>query len=82
MKSANSMSSSRARTGSVRMNDAIVVQRVVDEVRADLGPQRAHLGPVEAGAGVLQLGELELAGDVARDLGGGTQDHRARPSRW
>ena len=29
------------------------------------------LGPVEAGARLLQLGQLQLRRDIARDLGGG-----------
>ena len=35
-------------------------ERVVDEVRADLGPQRAHLGLHQPGPRGVQLGELEL----------------------
>ena len=41
-------------------------ERVVDEVRADLGPQGAHLGLHQPGAGGVELGELELAGDPLR----------------
>ena len=55
-------------------------ERVVDEVRGDLRAQRADLGPVEPGARLVELGQLQLAGDVARDLGGGPQQHRR--SRW
>ena len=52
-------------------------ERVVDEVRRDLRPQRAHLGAVEPGARLVELGELQLARHVPRDLGGGPQQHRA-----
>lgn len=44
------------------------VERVVDEVRADLRAQRQDFGTVEAGAGSVELGEFDLAGGVARDL--------------
>ena len=37
------------------------VERVVDEMRADLGAQRQHLGAVESGAGGVELGEFDLA---------------------
>ena len=60
MKSANSSSSSRARSGSVRTNDGDRAERVVDEVRADLRPQRPHLRLHQPGAGRVELGELEL----------------------
>ena len=46
-------------------------ERVVDEVRADLGPQRPHLGLGEPGARQLELGQRELPGDPGRDLVGG-----------
>ena len=51
MKSANSSSRSRARSGSVRTKLRDRAQGVVDEVRADLGPQRAHLGLHQPGRG-------------------------------
>ena len=35
-------------------------ERVVDEVRRDLGPQRPHLGLHQRGTGLVQLGQLEL----------------------
>ena len=43
-------------------------QRVVDEVRADLGPQRPHLGPHQPGPGLVQLGQLQLGRHPARGL--------------
>ena len=63
MKSANSSSSSRARSGSVRTKRRDRAERVVDEVRADLRAQGAHLGLHQPGARRVELGELELAGD-------------------
>ena len=53
-------------------------ERVVDEVRRDLRPQRPHLGAVEPGARLVELGQLQLARHVPRDLAGGPQQHRAR----
>ena len=52
-------------------------QRVVDEVRADLGPQRAHLGLHQPGPRRLELGQLELGRHPPRHLVGGP--HQARP---
>ena len=46
-------------------------QRVVDEVRADLRPQRPHLGPGQPGPGRVELGERELGADPAAGLPGG-----------
>ena len=43
-------------------------QRVVDEVRADLRPQRAHLGPHQPGPGLVELGQLQLGGHPAGGL--------------
>ena len=45
------------------------VERVVDEVRADLGPQGPHLGLHQQGAGGVQLGQLHLRGHPGGDLG-------------
>ena len=44
-------------------------ERVVDEVRRDLGPQRAQLGPREPLGLLLELAQLELRADEARRLG-------------
>ena len=44
------------------------VQRVVDEVRTDLGPQGEDFGSVEAGARRVEFGQFDLAGRVAGDL--------------
>ena len=71
VKSANSSSSSRARSGSVRTKRGDRGERVVDEVRADLGPQRAQLGLDGPGAGAVELGQLDLGGHPAGHLVGG-----------
>ena len=55
------------------------VQRVVDEVRTDLRPQREHLGAVEPRAGRVQLRQFDLAGRIARHFADGA--HHARPGR-
>ena len=46
-------------------------QRVVDEVRADLGPQRAQLGLHRPGALPPEVGQLDLGGHPPGDLLGG-----------
>jgi len=54
-------------------------QRVVDEVRADLRPQRTDLGLHETGARRVKLGELELTGRPPGHLLGSA--HQARGGR-
>ena len=57
------------------------VERVVDEVRADLRAQGAHLGLGEGGARRVELAELDLGGDPVRDLAGRAHEpgaHRRR----
>ena len=55
-------------------------QRVVDEVRADLRPQRAHLGLHEPRARGVELGQLELPGDPARHLVRRADESRRGPA--
>lgn len=52
-------------------------ERVVDEVRRDLRAQGAHLGLQRAAAGDVELGQLQLAGDPAADLGDGAHERGA-----
>ena len=54
------------------------VQRVVDEVRADLRPQRKHLGSVEPRAGSVQLRQFDLARRVAGHLADCAHQPRTR----
>ena len=53
------------------------VERVVDEVRADLRAERAHLGLGERGARGVELAELDLRGDPVGHLAG--RAHEAGP---
>ena len=90
VKSANSNNSSRARSGIAADEGGDGGQRVVDEVRGDLRPQRPHLGPGQVGPRRVQIGQFQLGGDepgrlvgrpdqIGPDGRAGEHDQRAGP---